>query len=80
MNKQEQTSVAPEEKVSETSLYWVRTYIVIVWPMHVLHVQVGNSETDSYNVEDTLRTSVVEASQVSDSESTLQEITRQLRE
>ena len=48
--------------------------------MRVVRVQVGDSETDSYNVEDTLRTSMVEASQVSDSESTLQEVKRQLCE
>lgn len=49
--------------------------------MCVLHAaQAGKEMADGHNMEDTLRTSVVEASRVSDSESTLQEVTRQLRE
>ena len=47
--------------------------------MCVLHAQAGKDMTNGQNMEDTLRTSVVEASQVSDSESTLQEVTQQLR-
>ena len=75
--------VAAKEKVHthapQTSLCWVWTCIVPVRLVCVLCVQVHTPGFDGGNMEDTLRTSVVGSSHVSDSESTLQEVTRQLR-
>ena len=63
----------------QTSLEGVRC-VLLLSGLCVLCVQVVNGDSDSCNMEDTLRTSVVESSHVSDSESTLREVTQQLRE